>query len=214
VGLLDRLATRRSDPGSEAGPPPVPEDPVFATKALRKFLASLLTSESPLLLDLGPVVGGNVTFFGEQLGCKIFVEDIFSDVDRHVRSEKLEELPAFLGRRFPQSDGTFDGILCWDLFDYLDRASAQALADQLMRLLRLDGALLGFFGNTQSHDVRYTKYIIVDEVSLKYRRYPAARGRQATLLNRDIIRLFPSLRVSDSFLLKNNTREILFRKLA
>ncbi len=190
----------------------MPEDPVFATKALRKFLASLLVREAPLLLDLGPVVGGNVTFFGEQLGCKIFVEDIFADVDRHVRAEKLEEFPAFLARRFPQSDSTFDGILCWDLFDYLDRPSAQALASQLMRLLRLDGALLGFFGNTQSHDVRYTKYIIVDEVSLRYRRYPAARGRQATLLNRDIIRLFPTLRVSDSFLLQNNTREILFRK--
>ena len=30
------------------------------------------------------------------------------------------------------------------------------------------------------------------------------RGRQAVLLNRDIIRLFPDLRVSDSFLMKNN----------
>jgi hypothetical protein len=33
-------------------------------------------------------------------------------------------------------------------------------------------------------------------------------------MNRDIIRLFPTLRVSDSFLLQNNLREILFRKPA
>ncbi len=46
--------------------------------------------------------------------------------------------------------------------------------------------------------------------TLKYRSYPAARGRQAILLNRDIIRLFSDLRVSDSFLLQNNLREILF----
>lgn len=216
VGLLDRLAPRRSEPGLpvSAPPTPTPEDPVFATKALRKFLTSLLVRESPLLLDLGPVVGSNVNFFGEQLGCKIFVEDVFSDLDRHIRSDKLEDLPDFLERRFAHADASFDGILCWDVFDYLDRAAAQALALQLMRLLRSEGALLGFFGNSQSHDVRYTKYIIVDEVSLKYRRYPAARGRQVTFLNRDIIRLFPALRVSDSFLLKNNTREILFRKLA
>jgi hypothetical protein len=32
------------------------------------------------------------------------------------------------------------------------------------------------------------------------------------LLNRDFIRLFTGLRVSDSFLMKNNIREILFRK--
>jgi hypothetical protein len=47
---------------------------------------------------------------------------------------------------------------------------------------------------------------------LKHRSYPSARGRQAVLPNRDIIRLFSGLRVSDSFLMKNNIREILFRK--
>ena len=60
----------------------------------------------------------------------------------------------------------------------------------------------------------FAKFIIADEVNLKHRSYEAARGRQAILLNRDIIKLFAGLRVSDSFLLKNNLREILFRKPA
>jgi methyltransferase family protein len=212
VGLLDRLAPRRSD----TEPPPsaaVPAaDAVFATKALRKFLTSLTSRELPVLLDLGPVVGSNVSFFGEQLGCKIFVEDIFADLDRHVRAGTVEALPGFLKERFPQADGSVDGVLCWDLIDYLDRRSAQELAAQLTRVLRPEGALLGFFGTAQQRDAHYTKYIIADEVNLKHRPYAAARGRQAVLLNRDIIRLFPGLRVSDSFLLLNNLREILFRK--
>ena len=160
----------------------VADDPVFSTKALRKFLASLTSRERPSLLDLGPVVGSNVSFFGEQLGCKIFVEDMFADLDRHVRDDKIEELPAFLKKRLPQADGTVDGVLCWDLFDYLDRPSAQALAEQLTRVLRPGGTLLGFFGTAQPRDTRYTKYIIVDEVNLKHRPYDAARGRQAILL--------------------------------
>jgi hypothetical protein len=189
---------------------------VFATKALRKFLATLTARESPVLLDLGPVVGSNVSFFGEQLGCKIFVEDLFADLDRHVRQGKLEEFPAFLKKRLPQASGTVDGILCWDLIDYLDKGAAQELAGELTRVLRPDGALLGFFGSAAParESSSYTKYIIGDEFTLKYRSYPAARGRQAVLLNRDIIRLFPTLRVSDSFLLQNNVREILFRKPA
>ena len=214
MSLLDRIAPRRSDlelsPLSDA---PI-ADSVFATKALRKLLRSLTSRDLPVLLDLGPVVGSNVSFFGEQLGCKIFVEDIFADLDRHVREGNVEALPGFLKSRFLQADGTVDGILCWDLIDYLDRAAAQALATQLMRVLRPEGALLGFFGNAQTRDTRYTKYIIVDEVNLKHRSYQAARGRQAVLLNRDIIRLFAGLRVSDSFLLQNNLREILFRKPA
>ena len=214
MGLLDRLAPRRSEEQGPDRPPAPADDPVFSTKALRKFLAALTAHESPVLLDLGPVVGSNVSFFGEQLGCKIFVEDIYADIDRHVRGGKVEELPAFLKQRFPQAGGSVDGILAWDVIDYLDKASATELAAQLMRVLRPDGALLGFFGTAQPRDMRYTKFIIADEQNLKHRSYPAARGRQAILLNRDIIRLFSGLRVSDSFLLQNNLREILFRKPA
>ena len=212
MGLLDRIAPRKSEPDAPGAATAAAVDPVFATKALRKFLTCLTSRESPVLLDLGPVVGSNVSFFGEQLGCKILVEDMFSDLDRHIRDAKSAELPAFLTTRFSQMAGAVDGILCWDIFDYLQRPAAQALADQLTRVLRPEGALLGFFGTASAPDAPHTKYIIVDEIHLKYRSYAAARARQAALLNRDIIRLFSSLRVSDSFLLKNNLREILFRK--
>jgi len=214
VGLLDRLAPRRNESDVPANPSVSAEDPIFATKALRKFLTSLTARESPVLLDLGPVVGSNVSFFGEQLGCKIFVEDIFADLSRHLRTGVLDELPAFLKKRFPQESGSVDGILCWDLIDYMDRPAAHELAHELTRVLRPDGALLAFFANTPPRDTRYTKYVIVDEVNLKHRSYEAGRGRQPILLNRDIIRLFSGLRVTDSFLLQNNLREILFRKPA
>jgi hypothetical protein len=214
VGLLDRLAPRRTDSDVPASPSVSAEDPIFATKALRKFLTSLTSRESPVLLDLGPVVGSNVSFFGEQLGCKIFVEDIFADLDRHLRSGTLDALPAFFKKRFPQESGSVDGILCWDLIDFMDRPAAHELAHELTRLLRPDGALLAFFANTPPRDTRYTKYVIVDEQNLKHRPYESVRGRQPILLNRDISRLFSGLRVSDSYLLKNNLREMLFRKPA
>jgi hypothetical protein len=212
VGLLDRIAARKLE--SEVPPPhgAAGADPIFGTKALPKFLSFLTAQDAPVLIDLGPVVGGNVAFFGEQLGCKIYVEDIYADLERHMAELRTEEFPAFLSKRFPQADASVDGVLCWDLIDYLDRPSAQALADQLMRVLRPNGALLGFFGTAQPRDARYTKYVVMDEANLKHRPYPASRGRQAILLNRDIIRLFSKLRVSDSFLLQNNLREILFRK--
>ncbi len=212
MSLLDRLAPRRSDSESRAFTSPEVGEPLFATKALRKLLTSLTSRESPTLLDLGPVVGSNVSFFGEQLGCKIYVEDIYSELERAARAGTLDEFPAYLSRRFSQVDGSVDGILCWDVIDYLDRPSAQVLADQATRMLRSEGTLLAFFGNAAPRDSNYTKFVIADEAHLKHRPYPAFRGRQASIANRDIIRLFSGLRVSDSFLMKNNVREILFRK--
>jgi hypothetical protein len=213
MGLLDRLITRRAE--SEPGPASTPRDePVFATKALRKFVACLASRESPILLDLGAVVGSNVSFFGDQLGCKMFVENIYDDLERHIAASRVEAFPDFLKTRFSGRVQSVDGILCWDLIDYLDRRSAIALTEQLSGLLRPEGALLGFFGTAQARDRSYSKYVVVDGVNMKQRAYPATRGRQTVLQNRDIIRLFPSLRVSDSFLLQNSLREILFRKPA
>lgn len=190
------------------------EDSAFSTKALRKFLSILSHKEAPTLLDLGPVVGPNIAFFGEQLGCKVLVEDVSFEIERHTRAEQLEALPAFLSKQFPQADGSVDGVLCWDVMDHLDRPGAQALADQLTRLLKPEGALLAFFGTAQPHDAHYTRYLIVDDTSMRCRPYPASRERQSALVNRDIIRLFERLRVADSFLLQNKMREILFRKPA
>jgi hypothetical protein len=186
----------------------------YPTKALHKFLASLAAGEGPLLVDLGPVVGSNVTFFGEQLGCRIRVEDLASDIEDHIKKDTLGELPKFFTTRFAQPAGSVDGVLCWDVLDHLDRAAAQALATALAMLLRPDGALLGFFSTATSRDPSYTKYVVVDPQTLRYRPYPASRPRQRSLLNGDIIRLFQGLRVTDSFLMKTNVREMLFRKPA
>jgi hypothetical protein len=212
VGLLDRLSPRRSEPNRDLAPASHAQEPLFSTKALRKFLAALSARDSSTLLDVAPVVGSNLTFFGEQLGCKVLIEDLYSEIERHLREQKLADLPAFFAKRFRHADATVDGVLCWDLMDYLDRPAAQALADQLTRLLKPEGVLLAFFGTAQPRDVHYTRYVIVDDVNLKHRPFPASRGRQAIFANRDIIRLFDRLRVSDSFLLQNNLREILFRK--
>ena len=123
-------------------------------------------------------------------------------------------MPKFLESRFKEAADSVDGILCWDIFDYMDRPAAQALAASLTHLLRPDGTLLGFFSTGDSRAQVYTKYVVVDDVNLRYRTYPATRPRQRALLNRDIIKLFEHLRVTDSFLMKTHMREILFRKPA
>jgi hypothetical protein len=214
MGLLDRLSTRREEVGAPVAARAANDGTVFSTKALSKFLASLTSRDVPVLLDLGPVVGSNVSFFGEQLGCKILVFDLFADWDRHVREGKADAFPSFLNERFRQEAGSVDGVLCWDILDYLDRSGTEALASQLMRVLRAGGALLGLFSTAKPDVPHYTKYVIVDDASLRYRQYAAAQGRHAALPNRDILRLFSDLRVAESFLLKNNVREILFRKPA
>lgn len=212
--LFGILGSRRGGEAEAAADSSVTQvaEAAYPTKALQKFLATLQPADNPLILDLGPVVGSNVTFFGEHLGCRIRVEDVAADIDRHVKDGTLEQLPEFFAGRFTQAPGSVDGILCWDILDYLDRPAAQALATALCRLLKADGCLLGLFSTAETRDQVYTKYVVVDESTLRYRTYPALRARQRSLLNGDIIKLFKDLRVTDSFLMKSKLREMLFRK--
>jgi hypothetical protein len=214
VALADLFSRFRKDEPDVAKGAAVAA-PLLPTKALGPFLSSLGSREQPSLLDLGPVVGSNVTFFGEQLGCKIFVEDIFKDLDRHTADNKVADLPAFLSKRIPQETGSIDGVLCWDVFDYLDRAEAQPLAQQLVRVLRNDGLLLAFFNSVESvvgTAPVYTRYVVVDRANLEHRPYRAMRSRRRPMANRDIQRLFEPLAITEQFLLKTNIREVLFRK--
>src|SRR4029079_15728079 len=138
-GLLGRIGGTRRDPegsGPQDRSEPTSSGTLYATKALRKFLATLTSRPNPVLLDLGPVIGANVSYFGEQLGCKIFVEDLYADIDRHDREGQRRDLGAhidrrgregkggdlagFFAKRFPQADVSVDGILCWDLLDFLE----------------------------------------------------------------------------------------------
>ena len=190
----------------------VSTETVYASKTLANFLSLVFARPAPSVVDLGPVIGSNITFLGERVGCKIHIEDLYADIDRHVRQGEADQLPEFLSGRLALPDASVDAVLGWDVFDYLAPAAAGVLAAELVRILRPGGVLLGFFGARASDDPRYTKYFIEDETHLRYRFYPSSCVRRWVLQNRDINIMFAGLELFDSVLLKSGVREILFRK--
>ena len=185
---------------------------VFRTRALRHFLNSLKDRGAPVLLDLGSVVGANVTFLGKYLGCKLFVEDLLADLNRLMRNDSgAYSVGTCLKKRLSQEDESVDGVLCWDLLDYVDAAAGRIVAAELVRVLRPGGTLFICFGAPQQ-ELGQTKYEIVDESNIRHR-VCASTGRRARALeSREATQIFRDLSISDSFLLSNRMREMLFRK--
>jgi predicted SAM-dependent methyltransferase len=214
VALADLFQRLRADGGGASEAPAV--EVRHPTKALARFLSALGECAQPVLVDLGPVVGGNVTFFGERLGCKIVVEDLFTDLDRHARDGRAADLATFLETRFTHDDDSIDGILCWDVFDYLDPDAATALAARLTRMLRPRGVLLAFFATAEPGvgAARYTKHVVIDHETLEHRPYGEACTKRRPVLSGEVERMFGPLRVAEQFLLKTRVREVLFRKPA
>lgn len=213
AGLFNWSA-RKADVAAAAALPEPPAEPVATTsKVLPKLLAILSHQASPVLVDLGGVVGANVAFFGDRLGCRFIVEDLIAIVEGHSKRPGHEGLGAAFAKQLGAlGPGSVDGVLCWDLFDYLDRPTGQALATHLTSLLKKGGALYGFFGTTAAELTHYTRFVVNSEDTFRQRQYPATPTRRHVLTTRDIGKIFDGLTVAESVLLKTGARETLFRK--
>ncbi len=213
AGAFKVGAPKDNKPTVTYAPDPA-RDTVARSTVMPKFVAALVRRPSPVVLDLGPAVGANVAFFGERLACTLYVEDLFVDVEAHAkrRAKGLEADPTALASRLGQPRESVDGILCWDLFDYLDEATGRALAAKLTALLRSGGALYGLFGTTANDLTRYTRFVVEKEDLLRHRTYPATPVRRHVFTSHAINQMFDGLQVAESVLLRSGPRETLFRK--
>lgn len=182
-------------------------DQVFSTKVLSDFLLVLREKLTPVVVDLGPAVGNSVSFLGEQLGCKLFVVDLLSELDL-IKSDSDRKSALLLDN----ADMSVDGILCWDVFDYLNPDAGRIVAEEIKRVLRPGGVAMLCYGMEPSFKNKQSRYEIVDDSNLLYRLDNDTRGKKRVLQTREMSRLFEPLTVENSFLLSNQMREMLFRK--
>lgn len=216
-GVVTRIAGGRS--GQRESPTQaddalaVPER-LVPTRAIGVLVDVLRGRPSPVVLDLGRVVGGNVAFLTSELGCKLVVADLFADLaagaDDAERSE--EEIAAWLAARVGQEAQSVDAVLCWDVFEYLTVPEASRLASLVTARLRPHGVLiLGFSGEWRG-EPGYATYEIVDRATLRRQFHPSASRQVRVLTNREVMDTFRGLAVVDTFLLATRAYEMLFRK--
>ena len=210
--FLRRGPRGAAEPARSKTPAPKGSEAIISSKAFPRFLSALSNQPAPTaVVDFGPVIGSNVAFLGERLGCKLFIEDLTSELHRHLVAKTMDTLPDAVELRLRHGAGSVDGILCWDFFDFLQKAAAQRVARHLVQMLRPGGAMIGYFALSDIERSSFMKYEIVDDQSLRHRPH-TGNGKRHAHPNREIIRMFEGLVVAESFLLKNNSREILLRK--
>ncbi len=138
----------RKESAVEKTAPAPPADQVCASIVLPKFLSAVSQVNTPTILDLGPVVGSNVAFLGDHLGCKLLIGDLHRDLDTEgISADEARE--RIMARLKSTVVAPVHGILCWDVFDFLNRPTAQALGAFLTGMLAPGGVVHGFFGTTQ-----------------------------------------------------------------
>jgi hypothetical protein len=195
-----------------AEPQPRGDEPVVGSKAFPKFLSAINGRSAPVLLDFGPVIGTNVTFFGERLGCKLFIEDLIADIERHTRRHA-----AVAAGRVRHAFDT--AMPPWTASCAGTCSTFSIRMPHCRWRVRLSAwcvpAEPSWFFCTAARPERstYTKYEIISDSSFRHR-YHSGTGHEACAPESRHHPMFEGLVVSDSFLLKSNTREMLLRRRA
>ncbi|MDX1762753.1 MAG: class I SAM-dependent methyltransferase [bacterium] len=175
-------------------------------RTLASFLKAASNPETPTLLDLGPALGSNIEFFGRQ-GFKIFVEDFL----RNHLDRSHDSLGDSKPLNYP--DGSFDGILCWDIFDFMEPREAAALLRHLCRLLKEKGLIIALFDARPQPQARaLVHYRISGNSGVIHEPIAGIRSRVHHHPNREIMKLFHRFTIIKSYFHKSNLREYLFQK--
>ncbi|MGV6826189.1 MAG: hypothetical protein ACWA5Q_04360 [bacterium] len=134
--------------------------PVFG-----EFVTSLDEDRRYEILDLGPALPQNLEFLS-RYRCRLHISDSQDAIARHDLSTE-EDNPLTFSELLPiPAEATYDILLFWDIFNYLEPSDIRLLMDHLKPHIKSGTQL--YVLNTQSGDIPATpnRYRIVDEQQL------------------------------------------------
>jgi hypothetical protein len=106
---------------------------------------------------------------------------------------------------------SLDGVLAWDMFDYLPEELLQPTSARLHALLKAGGLLLTLFRKRSDADTG-NRYRLLTQHSFAVMPSALALRPQRALQNRAILNLFAAFSSSRTFIGRDNLREVLFVK--
>jgi hypothetical protein len=194
------------------------------SNGLKDFLWLLPDSAHGRILDLAPVSQQTIDFFTAR-GFRVCTENLLREWLEHraaaeaaASKESAEQEKPSLGEIaagflasnlvFPQE--SFEGILAWDLVDYLDGELLAGVVVRLYALLKPKGVLLAAFHSSRAD--RFQQYRVLDQETVEVVPAGTEPAIQRVLQNREILNLFSRFQSSRIYVGRDQLREGLFMK--
>ena len=185
---------------------------VRQSKGLREFCSAIRSPEGLQVLDLGAASQANVNFI-TGLGHRLCTEDLHRCLELFssrsmVTADPDTETGRFFRENLQYQPGQFDGVLCWDLFDFVPDALVKPLVERMHQLIKPGGHLLTFFHSGQPGQLLpVCQYRISSQEQLQVSERAQGKLRRA-FNNRGIESLFRDYASLKFFLTKDSLREV------
>ena len=187
-----------------------------ASRGLEEFFHHIHGQSGLTLLDLGGATQQNVSFITD-LGHRLYSEDFLRILNEACGSDGVAaqanpgRIEYFLRQSLDYPDRHFDGVLAWDVLEYLGPALLTAVMDRLHRIVRPGSYVLAFFHSDDKLElVPHYAFRIMDVKTLQVSEQGTRRPAQL-FNNRSVERLFARCESVKFFLTRDRLREVVVR---
>jgi len=185
------------------------------SRGLEEFFTSIHGQYGLTILELGGATQQNVSFI-TNLGHRLYSLDFLQILNETFGDDKVDQsnpgrIEFFLRQTLELPEDHFDGVLVWDVLEYLEPALLAAVVDRLRRIARSKSCLLAFFHSDdklQTVPIYTFRIQAVNELQLAER---GARVPAQLFNNRGVEKLFGKFESVKFFLTRERLREVIVK---
>lgn len=188
-----------------------------ASRAMEQFFAYVRDQVGLSILDLSGATQENVNFI-TNLGHKLYSENFLRSLDDTFGTADFTSqanpalIERFLAQALDFSEEQFDGVLAWDVLQYMSAPLVTATLDRLYRVAKPKSYLLAFFhSDEKAQSIPFYGFRIQDAKTLLLEERGMRKPAQL-FNNRSLERLFQRFDSVKFFLTREQLREVIVKK--
>jgi hypothetical protein len=187
------------------------------SRGLEQFFSYINDQVGLSILDLAGVTQENVSFVTD-LGHKLYTQDFLRSLDDVFGPDEIQEqsnvgrIEQFLDQNLDFKESTFDGVLIWDVMQYLSPALLNATIQRLHQIVRPRSYMLAFFNADEK--LLYspsTSFRIQDKSTLLLAQRGVRKSAQV-FNNRTLEKVFGDFESVKFFLTRESLREVIVKR--
>jgi hypothetical protein len=186
------------------------------SRGLEEFFTYIRDQSGLTILDLGGASQQNVNFI-TSLGHRLYSEDFLQilhetfGVDDTTDQSNPGRIEYFLRNALDYPETHFDGVLVWDVLEYLAPALLQATVERLHHVVRPSSYMLAFFHSDDKLDAAPVYNFRIEQMN-KLQVMQHGRRRPVQLFNnRGLEKLFGRFDSVKFFLTRERLREVIIK---
>ncbi|MBV9746574.1 MAG: class I SAM-dependent methyltransferase [Acidobacteriia bacterium] len=193
-----------------------PQTSTRQSRGLEEFFGYIRGQSGLTILDLGGATQQNVSFITD-LGHRLYSENFLQLLTENFGTDGAAEqsnpgrMEYFLRTALEYPDSHFDGVLIWDVLEYLEPALLTAVIDRLRRIVRPKSYMLAFFHSDNKLEAVPAYTFRIQQVNLLHVTEEGSRQPAQLFNNRSLEKLFGNFESVKFFLTRDRLREVIVK---